>query len=338
MDPETSLSARAQPKVKLLPKAKKTKMSFLSLPGEIRNAVYQHYFEDTYQCELVGRGRDFDAHAPKTVKLLSNSSQARQAKPKIRTKSANHTAPSPLTHRFPQSSTHPGSRTFHGWLRSRCALILVCKQVCAEALSLLYPRITFVFAAPRHIINFLHRLPLQGQASVTKLHLHYATYGSPAAVDDVIWQQKHLESWNRACKAAAKSFIHLRELEVQIRLYEDAPKFNLRQKWLQPLLQFRRLNCDSRKAKSTDSQSWDTMPRTLQTVSVMVRTRLWAHDFEGNIHVARACRDLHELYSLGICKAILGAKEEEAMSLFNKGWFGKHRNWQHHLGFARTGW
>ena len=35
---------------------------------------------------------------------------------------------------------------------------------------------------------------------------------------------------------------------------------------------------------------------------------------------------------------LVGVKEDEAMVLFNKGWEDKHKKWQHHLGFARTGW
>ncbi|KAF1929704.1 uncharacterized protein M421DRAFT_4153 [Didymella exigua CBS 183.55] len=341
MDPETSLFAHARPRVKLPPKATKITLKFLSLPGEIRNKIYQYYFQDTYRCELVEDGCDFEAHAPKTFKLLLNSSHTIDTKPNKRIKSRDRTASKPLTFRFPRAhekSTLPGSRLHLGWLNPHGALILVCKQVFAETLALLYQRINFVFEAPRRITNFLRRIPQPSHSSVTKLHLYYTTYGNLAAAEDVTWQQKHVESWTRACKVAAKSLTCLRELDVDIWINEDAPKFNLRQKWLQPLLKFHRITCDSHQQESTHNRSRAIKTKSLEAVKVRVKTRLWAHNFEGRFHVAKACKDLHRLYSLGISKAILGAKEEEAMVLFNKAWEGKHKDWQHHLGFVRTGW
>jgi hypothetical protein len=342
MDPKTSLFARVQPKVKLPPellaKTKKAALSFLDLPGEIRNKVYQFYFLNTYRCELVGEGCDFTVHAPKTLKLHSNTSQTYE--PHRHFWSTNPTRPVQATIRFPRLR-RPGPGLNHKdktWLNPHGALILCSKKVCAEALPLLYHQITFVFEAPRRIIQFLGRIPRQSHCNVTKLHIYYTTYGSPAAADDFTWQNKHIESWARACKATAKSLTCLRELDIDVWINEDAPKFNLRRKWLQPLLQFRRLTCDIQDWRSPDGVSLAQKPRTLTTVRVRVKTRLWAYDFNHNPPVAKACKDLHRLYGLGIRKAILGAKEEEAMRLFNKEWEGKHKRWQHHLGFARTGW
>ncbi|KAF3034450.1 hypothetical protein E8E11_001430 [Didymella keratinophila] len=346
MDPKTSLFARVHPRVKLPPKlvtkAKKTNLSFLNLPGEIRNKIYQYYFQDTYRCEVVGEGCNFNAHDPKMFKLLSNSSQTRPRKPHTWAEGGDGQWPHPLTLRFPvfgagRRSFLPGPVLYHGWLNPHGALILLCKQMYTETLPLLYNQITFVFEAPRRVEGFLRRIPQASHNSVTKLHLYYTTYGSPAAASDVTWQEKHIESWTRACKAAAKSFTCLRDLDVDVWINEDAPKFNLRQKWLQPLLQFRRQTCDTQKEDSPGGTSL-ARPKTLTTVRVRAKSRLWAHNFNHNPPVAKACKDLHRLYGIGISKAILGAKEDEAMDMFNKGWEGRHKKWQHHLGFARTGW
>ncbi|KAJ4411150.1 hypothetical protein N0V91_001523 [Didymella pomorum] len=348
MDPETALFARAHPRVKLLPKlaenAKSTNSSFLDMPGEIRNQIYQYYFQDHYRCELVGEGCDFDAYAPKALKQLSNTSQPMPSSTYKWTEGYRGSWFNPaLTLRFPvfragRRSSYPGPVLYHGWLSPHGALILVCKQVCVETLPLLYNQITFIFEAPRRVENFLRRMPQAIHNSVTKLHLYYTTYGSPAAASDVTWQEKHIESWARACKAAAKSLTCLRELNVDVWINEDAPKFNLRQKWLQPLLQFRRLTCDTQKDESPVGTSLVKRPKTLTAVQVRLKTRLWAHDFNYNPPVAKACKDLHRLYGIGISKAMLGAKEDEAMDLFKKGWEGKHKKWRHHLGFASTGW
>lgn len=306
---------------------------FLDLPGEIRNRIYRDYFQDTYRCEYMEESRN----APKTIKLVSNA--------RLRRPNQWCAQPSPIAKteillilRFPRRcGTYNGQRTSEGWLDPHGALVLVCKQVHKEALPLLYQQIVFVFNTPRRITGFLRTVPKQNHHHVTKLHLYYTTYGHPYAASDVVWQDKHIESWVRACKSTSKSFKCLRELEIEICVNEDAPKFNLRQKWLQPLLQFRRLTCDSQKGPS-GSALFDKKPRTLEKVFVKVRTRLWAHNFEGNVPLSKACKHLHRLFGQSISLAILGAKEEEAMAKFNVAWFDRYNIWQHHLGFAKTGW
>lgn len=335
MDPKTSLFARARPRVKLPKPKKKRTLTFLDLPGETRNRIYQYYFQDTYRCELVGHGCDLSTASPKTVTLALN--RATRYRVKSRKDSLREGS---LIIRFPRLR-RPGLSARHDrpceWLNQHGALILVCRKVHMETLPLLYRRITFVFEAPHRINGFLHKVPQSSYNNVTKLHLHYGTYGSPGAASDVIWQDKHIESWTRACKAAATSFTCLRELEVDLWIHEYAPKFNLRQKLLQPLWQFRRLAHTDGEEDLTGSKPADKKLCTLK-VFVRVRTRLFLHHFGMNTRLAKACKHLHGLYGQGVGSAICGAKEDDAMAKFNAAWEDKYKIWQHHLGFARTGW
>ena len=322
-------------KVQRKPKMKKIR-SFLDLPGEIRNRIYQYYFQSTYRCELVGEGCDFN---PTAVKLLSYHEPH---KPHLRVHLSKPKAGDPVAIRFPRlrrpyRASNTGSQINRGWLNPYGALILVCKQIHVETLVMLYRQITFIFEAPRRIVNFLHRVPKQNHNNVIKLHLYYSTYGSPNSAGDVIWQDKHIKSWSRACKAIASSLSCLRELEIDIWINDYAPKFNLRQKWLVPLLHFRRLTCDSSYG-GLSGESTDQKLHTLEKVFVRVKTRLVTHNFDMNAPLCKACKHLHQLYGLGISRAICGAKEEEAMVEFNTAWDKKYKIWQHHLGFARTGW
>ncbi|KAJ4984475.1 hypothetical protein SVAN01_10027 [Stagonosporopsis vannaccii] len=335
MDPTTSLFARARPRVSL-PK-KKEKMSFLELPGEIRNRVYQYYFRESYNCELVGAACHRSPATP-TITFLPDSSTSKRDRYGGRKDLESERS---LVIRFPRLR-RPNSTVRNlpplGWLNPHGALVLVCKQIHAETLPLLYQRITFVVQAPRRITAFLHKIPKPSYSYVTKLHLHYSTYGSPKAASDVVWQEKHIESWNRVCKVASKSLTCLQELRVDVWINQDAPKFNLRQKWLQPLWQFRRLACKVPQEDLAGAGLLLEKLYRLGSVHVRVKSRLWAHNFEGNARLANACKHLHRLYGHGISKAILGAKEEEAMSAFDKAWNKRYHLWQHHLGFARTGW
>ncbi|KAH6612669.1 hypothetical protein C7974DRAFT_406071 [Boeremia exigua] len=332
MDPKASLFARARPRVSV-PKRKKG-ANFLTLSGEIRNKIYQHYFQDTYRCELVGEGCDFSA--PMTFKLVSYikvSEESRRESP------VDDEHEKPIMVRFSRPGSEGCSTESRVWLNPHGAIILVSRQVHQETLSLLYQRTTFVFQAPRRIASFLHKVPKPNHLFVTNLHLHYATYGSPGAACDVVWQEKHLESWTRVCKSAAKSLTSLRELHIDLWINECAPKFDLRQKWLQPLLEFRRPRprCTDHEELSTAGKALRE-PRTLVEVQVIVYTHFYAHSFDSNVPLAAACKHLHRLFAHGIGKYIYGWKERNAMRQFDRAWNEDYYVWQHHLGFASTGW
>lgn len=336
MKSRLSLFARAQPRPGMNcseKKKRKKKPNFLTLPGEIRNLVYQCYFRDTYHCEHVGEGCDFSPVAPKTVKLLSNTTTPKQNHKKRQT---DPEPEKPLVIRFPRSNHHTTQQP--AWLNPHGALILVCKQIHAETLPFLYHRITLLFQAPRRIATFLHTLSTPTRTHITTLHLHYTTYGNPRATCDIIWQDKHIASWTRACKFASKTLVCLRKLEVDVWLSESAPKFNLRQRWLQPLWQFRRLACIDSRKDAMGGEALGVKRCALEAVEVRVRTRLWGHKFGADARLAGACRVLHGLFSQGIGKAVCGAGEVEAMAEFERAWDGEYRMWQHHLGFAGMGW
>jgi hypothetical protein len=158
---------------------------------------------------------------------------------------------------------------------------------------------------------------------LTKLELHYTTYGCPALMKDRTWQDKHIESWRRTCARVSKTLINLHTLKIYIKLHHDPLRFNLRQPWVAPLLQFRRLTQRNTK---------------LQTIGIDFKTRLSSNHFFGNHPLVKASEDLHQKFGSAISKAIRGVKEEEAMKEFKEAWEGEHAMWQYHLGFGKTGW
>lgn len=147
----------------------------------------------------------------------------------------------------------------------------------------------------------------------------------------------------KVCKAASKQLVSLQELQVWVQLHDGAPKFNLREKWIQPLLQFRRLTISRQSQRNDHNETAEASlgPVTLRTVEIHIRTRLSRDPvamFLNNHKLAQASTELHVLYGHAVSLAIKGAKEEEAMAAFNAAWEGKHKRWNHHLQFARTGW
>jgi hypothetical protein len=147
-------------------------------------------------------------------------------------------------------------------------------------------------------------------------------------------------SRQRACKVASKRLTTLRELEVWVNIHESAPKFNLREGWLKPLLQFRRL------ASPEQSVGQDAMPEPfvqrqpgLHVAKIHVQTpylRTWMIRVDPGL--IRAHDELHYLFGQAIGLAITGATEEAAMAGLNEAWDGRHPMWRHLLRFAATGW
>lgn len=140
----------------------------------------------------------------------------------------------------------------------------------------------------------------------------------------------------KACEAASKKLINLQQLQIRAQIHDCAPKFSLREKWVEPLFQFRRLTC----GKTRTNGHVDNIV-FLKTVKVDIQTR-WSKDplavFLNNQRLARASTELHVLYGQAVSLAIKGAREEEAMAAFNAAWEGKYKHWKHHLQFAQTGW
>jgi hypothetical protein len=126
-----------------------------------------------------------------------------------------------------------------------------------------------------------------------------------------------------------------------MQIHDTAPKFSLREKWLKPLLQFRRL-ADSKELSSHNTASNPLVDRQsgIQIAKVHVWTR-WARNIEalwaGNKRLIEASKDLHLLYGQAIGLAITGSTEETAMAGFNAAWKGKYAEWRTHLVLVRGG-
>ncbi|EUC44532.1 hypothetical protein COCMIDRAFT_27146 [Bipolaris oryzae ATCC 44560] len=309
---------------------------FLALPGEIRNQIYEYYFDREHHCEVAAKGGRFKQREPHTIKLCSGLSSQKYWT--VCSGSESDDSLAPCVVRF---SVSLGKYIMvHGlqtnWLSSLYALSLVCKQVHLETTKFLYCKTVFIFDAPKRMHSFFGVVSSASLQNITKLHLHYNTYGHPQRTDHQVWQDKHTQSWSKACKAASKKLSNLQQLQIWVRIHDCAPKFSLREKWIKPLLQFRRLTC----GKACTNNDVDNA-MLLETVRIHVQTR-WSKDplavFLNNQRLARASTELHVLYGQAVSLAIKGAREEEAMAAFNAAWEGKYKHWKHHLQFAPTGW
>lgn len=321
MPTSTSLFSRARPGKPTIKKVR----GFLSLPGELRNQIYQYCFEAdrVFRCEIAAKGSKLveERTKKKTVKLWAGAFATDHQVLKYDAVVKKDDPPTVIIRMSRQLGKYTAVQGLQTkWSTSLFAINLVCKQLHAETLPYIYTKTTFVFDASTRIINFLNVVPKTNLEHITKLHLHYTTYGCPRMLNDRIWQEKHNKSWISACSSASKKLTGLRTLKIWLFVTENAVRFNLREPWVSPLLQFRR-------------RKW-----RLDTVNIDFRTRWSGCTFDGRQEVARASEHLHRLFGGAIRDAILGAKEHEAMGAFKETWDGEYHMWQFHLGYARTGW
>jgi hypothetical protein len=294
-------------------------------------------FESDFRCEIVAKGQQLTERKKRTVKLWSG---VLHSDTRVFKYAAEVEEDSPVTIRIsrPLGKHNTVKDLQTNWLASLYALNLVCKQVHAETLKFVYHKTEFVFDAPSRVTSFVAILSNPRLQDITKLQLHYTTYGCPKWNKDRIWQDKHSESWMRACKVAAKKFTGLQELKIWMMVNDEPLRLNLRQNWITPLLQFRRLTGDPKLVDDSVLLNPKQEQQRLEVVGIHFRTRLLVSDFGGNQELAKANKDLHCLFGQAIQLAILGAKEEEALADFNDAWKVKHALWQFHLNFAETGW
>jgi hypothetical protein len=186
----TSLLSRAHPRAS----APKRMRGFLALPGEIRNQIYKYYFDSEHHCEVAAKGCQFKQQKPRTVKLWSGlvPPSKRISAPDAEAK-AEFTSVIRFSRPLGKYNAVQGLQT--NWLGSIYALSLACKQVYMETAVFLYHKTVFIFDAPKRMANFFSVVYTLRLESITKLRLHYDTYGHPERTEHLVWQDKHGKSW-----------------------------------------------------------------------------------------------------------------------------------------------
>jgi hypothetical protein len=213
------------------------------------------------------------------------------------------------------------------WSTSLCGLIFVCKQIHNECICFFYTNTTFAFDSPSRVVNFL-KVPLATNlANVTRIQLHYHTYGDPKRSEDIRFKQKHAESWSRTCKTAAQELVNLKHIDIWIHTRETNVRLGIHENYLMPICWFRQ-RLDPNK----------TISKALKTANVRIDTIWNRQDAFKDKHLQWASEHLHKLFEEAISRMMMGAKPAVAMEEFNRAWEHQFARWHHHLQFAGTGW
>lgn len=188
-------------------------LTFLDLPGEIRNKIY----------DLV-----FEAHVLVTVK--------HPAKHRL-----NNSDSSPQSHRasrirLSNQRLYPHSTVSDARYWTRPDLLRVSHQIHDEALTYLYANTTFRFASLLTVNKFVNVAPAEGLKAVRKLELQHSTYGEPKLLVDRKWKQLHDRKWMRTCRQLSEKMINVEHLKIDLRICDWPTQLNLAAAWAKPLL------------------------------------------------------------------------------------------------------
>jgi hypothetical protein len=181
-------------------------VSFLDLPGEIRNKVYDLLFAGhvlIHRSHPVRERREYP-----------------EAKPRFHLESR----------RIYLSPTDTPFNIEPNLLR-------VCCQVRDEAVTFLYANTTFRLESVFTMNKFLNVVP--AIRAIKKLELRHSTYGEPRLTEDRKWKHQHDKKWLKTCKRIAEQMTALEHLKLELRICDWPTQLNLAAAWAKPLLELK---------------------------------------------------------------------------------------------------
>ena len=186
------------------------KLDLFHLPGEIRTQVYDRFFDD---CVV-----EIKRNHPNTSRRYDNDGKDLG---RLRRRLTSQRIPFVFSDR----------RLWGGF-----ALLLSCRQVYLEALTLLYTKTTFRFCSPKSIDMFLNIIPSEGLQAVKHLELEHETYGEPELTKDREWKIRHDKRWMKTCQNIAEKITNLETLKLDLCICDWPTQLNHAARWAKPIL------------------------------------------------------------------------------------------------------
>ncbi|KAL8942388.1 MAG: hypothetical protein Q9216_001708 [Gyalolechia sp. 2 TL-2023] len=210
--------------------------TFLSLPSEIRNIIYESAMpRHKYGIKFISRESKFEKR------------------------------PAELTYFLPLSITvsGPGLTAQHGERRrlfdlpkrlymdkvipsfslnpSQASLLLVSKKVSEETTPMFYGRNVFFFQSMRPLRKFLDTLRPQTRSMLRSLQVIHHTAGDPCQVDDQTWKDLHDRCWHDLCFQIRDQCTGLHSLALDLTIKDLPFLMGPLASWMSPLYAFMNL-------------------------------------------------------------------------------------------------
>lgn len=214
---------------------KYSSIKFLSLPGEIRNKIYDYAFpRELFKIGWAENG----IKMKRNVKSLTYSLPKRPSfkGPRLPPGVCRRRRLFDLPRRLRSSEAIPPYQLSPG----PAALLLTCKVVNEEASSLFYGNNTFTFQNQAVFQRFLDTISSSSKASIRSLHLKHHTAGHPFYRPNECFKQIYDDKWDDLCVQASAEMTSLEELSIDLTINDVPIVFNFNQFWMMSIMEFER--------------------------------------------------------------------------------------------------
>lgn len=176
------------------PKVRKPRTTFMSLPPEIRNNIYEYAIPE--RSVLISR-----THPKKEARSLQNYW------------SEEHVAQNPLRSRL----THkPEWNYTSGDFANAINLLLTCKEIKHEVETFFYSRLLFCFYSLKSLRHFLHIAPKTGIQSIRRAFIKQDGYGNPQMTENQKYRDRYYQSWENVCTLFGQMVPHVKHLKLKV--------------------------------------------------------------------------------------------------------------------------
>lgn len=215
---------------------KPQKYGFFDLPGEIRNKIYEHVFDER---RVVVR----KAHGRKKVGADDNKPVGGGQRPSDTREDSQH------------SNTNKPSKTYTGLYVKKSIIqgkvfrssnkeahvnvdiLFTCRKAYEEGICYLYANTTFYFGSFKSIRRLLRHCRSEALASIRHLELYHVIYGEPALTVDREWKMRDDDRWLKVCISMSEQLTGLQTLRLDLRICDWPTQLNLEASWAQPILE-----------------------------------------------------------------------------------------------------
>jgi hypothetical protein len=337
-------------------KINQSKVGFFDLPGEVRNDIYEYYFDTPFRTEIgpsqAKFGPVYDTTPPplekqhiraiKCLRLTFRKNSPKQSKTeprKVRTTTAfaGH-----------GRKLNVPDKDIVNWESSISGLMLVCKQVYAETVQLHYAYTTFAFSnSINRLEKFISNTPIQYLSCIHNMEIHYRSYGHPVDPQLQGIKEKTDKKWHSICTTASLKLVGLKKLRITAHVIASPYYLEFSETWVKPLLEFRRLaftttttdnTLATRALHSLSDQATNVPTPSLTDVEIHISSDITRPGAMAFSEVEDANCDLHRLFSKAISHYIMGMDEEDAMQEYKEACTRKYIQWRYYLRLNRYAW
>ncbi|KAL9619802.1 MAG: hypothetical protein Q9160_005638 [Pyrenula sp. 1 TL-2023] len=217
---------------------KAQKYSFFDFPGEIRNKIYDHVFDER-------RVVVHKAHGPKSKKArVDDNKPVGGGRKSPESQGDSHgaivTKPSkPYTGLYLEKSIN-GGKVFRSGNKEKHVnvdILFTCRKAYEEGICYLYANTTFWFGSFKPIRRLLRHCRPEALASIRHLQLYHVIYGEPALTVDREWKMRDDDRWMDVCIDMSKQLTGLQTLRLDLRICDWPTQLNLEASWALPILE-----------------------------------------------------------------------------------------------------